>query len=408
MKYLGINFEDEIVFDEIKILSKLKDDLETLTKSPMLHADQKINIINQFIWPTLIYTLQSAPLFKIKKSFLKDSDTLIRGCVKNISCLPSDTPNSMLYSERKYRGLGIVCATWEAHLQHINIAQRLEKFDDPLLQFCRDFQAEQKTCMENLDLTIESRIPTAQCLRKVLRENEFEKWCELKVRGDGVCTFKDCTDNNKIIMNKIGLSSSEWTNVIKMSTNNCDVRSNRRDDSSTVLCRHCGEYETLSHVLGKCKNGELLRTKRHHRTCDTLVNALKTDWKTIREDRTSTVDGDSRITDIVAIAKNGKIGYILDPTIRWEKSMSQAEEINEEKCEHYLQTIPKYKERFPNIKKWDVIGLFFGARGMIPKFTSNILKSKFKIKQKTLDEILISILKDSLRILHHHLYSKND
>lgn len=84
LKYLGINFEDEIIFDEIKILSKLKDDLETLTNSPLLHADQKINIINQFIWPTLIYTLQSAPLYKIKKSFLKDTDTLIRGCVKNI------------------------------------------------------------------------------------------------------------------------------------------------------------------------------------------------------------------------------------------------------------------------------------------------------------------------------------
>lgn len=76
---------------------------------------------------------------KLWKSFLKDIDTLIRGCMKNISCLPSDTLNSMLYSERKYRGLGIVCADWEAYLQHINIAQKLGKIDDPLLQSCRDF-----------------------------------------------------------------------------------------------------------------------------------------------------------------------------------------------------------------------------------------------------------------------------
>lgn len=46
---------------------------------------------------------------------LKEADILIRECVKNISCLPTETPNSMLYSPRKYRGLGIV----QAHLQRI-------------------------------------------------------------------------------------------------------------------------------------------------------------------------------------------------------------------------------------------------------------------------------------------------
>ncbi|KAJ6649204.1 hypothetical protein Bhyg_04438 [Pseudolycoriella hygida] len=105
-----------------------------------------------------------------------------------------------------------------------------------------------------------------------------------------------------------------WKNVLPTSsTNNCDLRSDRRNDSSTVLCRHCGEYKTLSHVVGKCKHGELLRTNRHHRVCDIIVDALTPGWKMIREDRTSTCDGDSRISDIVAIAKNGKYGYIRDP-----------------------------------------------------------------------------------------------
>ncbi|KAG4080145.1 hypothetical protein HA402_008216 [Bradysia odoriphaga] len=46
------------------------------------------------------------------------------------------------------------------------------------------------------------------------------------------------------------------------------------------------------------------------------------------EDRTQTTNGDTRFTDIVAIDPKGKIGYILDPTIRWEKHLNQADEIN--------------------------------------------------------------------------------
>ena len=406
IKYLGINFEDEIIFDEIAVLSELKNKLEILSTSPLLHADQKINIINQFIWPTIIYQLQTAPLYKITKTTLKEIDTLIRGCVKNISCLPADTPNAMLYSPRKYRGLAIVRASWEVNLQHINIAQKLERINDPLLHLCRNFKEEQISCMERLQIPSENEIPTAKKLRETLRENAFQEWSNLKVRGDGVCLFKECTNNNKIIMNKIGLSSSDWTNLLKMSTNNADVRSNRRNDSSTILCRHCGEYETLSHVLGKCSKGELLRNERHHRVCDALADELKImSWHTLREDRTQTTSGDSRFTDIVAIDEKKKIGYILDPTIRWEKHLNQADEINTEKQNHYIDTIPNYKERFPTIETWEIIGLFFGARGVIPKFTVNVLEKQFKIRKEKMKEILLIIIKGSLRILHHHLYN---
>ena len=62
--------------------------------------------------------------------------------------------------------------------------------------------------MENLNLTIESQTPAAQCLRKAPRENELEKWYELKLRGDGVCTFKDCTDCDVRTVETIRVPSS--------------------------------------------------------------------------------------------------------------------------------------------------------------------------------------------------------
>lgn len=42
IKYIGINFESKVVFNEIEILSNLKEDLQMLCNSPLLHADQKL------------------------------------------------------------------------------------------------------------------------------------------------------------------------------------------------------------------------------------------------------------------------------------------------------------------------------------------------------------------------------
>lgn len=51
-----------------------------------------------FLRPKIIYSLKSAPLWKIQKSFLLDADKLIRFFfVKNMSCLPADTFTSLCY-----------------------------------------------------------------------------------------------------------------------------------------------------------------------------------------------------------------------------------------------------------------------------------------------------------------------
>ena len=100
--------------------------------------------------------------------------------------------------------------------------------------------------------------------------------------------------------------------------------------------------ESMKLFLAYSESVKRANSKRHHRACDILADKLKPDWKTIWENRVTTVEGDTRFTDIVAISKNEKIGYMLDPTIR---------------------------------------------------------NSKFK--KKTLD----AIFKDSLQILHHHLYN---
>lgn len=78
VKYLEITFSAEIVFDQPSIIRTFGKDIDKLTTTNLLKPDQKLNIMNQYIWSKIIYSLQSTPLNKIPKSFLHDIDKIVR------------------------------------------------------------------------------------------------------------------------------------------------------------------------------------------------------------------------------------------------------------------------------------------------------------------------------------------
>ena len=84
--------------------------------------------------------------------------------------------------------------------------------------------------------------------------------------------------------------------------------------------------------------------------------------------------------DIISIDRKNDLGYILDPTVRIEKDLSQAHLVNEEKKKHY-QPCCNYLSEKCKINTWEVIGVLFGSRGTITKFCVNILLH-FGIKKK--------------------------
>ena len=90
------------------------------------------------------------PLQKIKKGFLTDIDKLIKSAIKEIIGLPMDTPDTMLYSSRKVRGLGIMKASWEAYLQSINICNRLKRIGNIYLEATRNFDHEINESLQHL------------------------------------------------------------------------------------------------------------------------------------------------------------------------------------------------------------------------------------------------------------------
>lgn len=56
----------------------LEKDFRNLITSPLLRGDKKINILNQYVYPKLIYPLQTTPIDLLPPAFLERVDVLIR------------------------------------------------------------------------------------------------------------------------------------------------------------------------------------------------------------------------------------------------------------------------------------------------------------------------------------------
>ena len=121
IKYLGVNFSNVLTFKRGPMIKEFGRSLQNLVSTPLLRADQKIQIINQYLWPQLIFPLQTAPLNQLPKSFLNDLDFLVKSTAKQIIGLPKDTPDAMIYTSHSYRGLQVMRASWEARIQHFNV-----------------------------------------------------------------------------------------------------------------------------------------------------------------------------------------------------------------------------------------------------------------------------------------------
>lgn len=133
-------FNDEIVFNIKKFLSQLEKDFRNLVTSPLLRGNQKLNILNQYVYPKLIYPLQITLADLLNKNFLERVDILVRRGVREIYGLPVDTPILVYYTGRKYRGLSMLRVIWETFIQQIAISQKLVYIQDPYLLVVRDLR----------------------------------------------------------------------------------------------------------------------------------------------------------------------------------------------------------------------------------------------------------------------------
>jgi hypothetical protein len=226
----------------------------------------------------------------------------------------------------------------------------------------------------------------------------------LPQKGQGVIQFQECPHANKWVHSKNGLSSSEWTNAIKMVGNVMPVNAIPRPDQGTLYCRHgCKKTETLGHILGECHRGSLIRNNRHHAVRSLIAEAMtKIGWKVLQE--VECTGNGSRRVDIIAYNQTTKKGIILDPTVRMEQNdINQSEAVNQAKKDIYEPCIPYFCEKL-GLDDIEVIGLYIGARGTISKFFLEFMKTQ-GLMSTLIEDIVVSVLKKSAQICIHHLFS---
>ena len=88
----------------------------------------------------------------------------------------------------------------------------------------------------------------------------------LKTQRKGVVLIPEYPPANKckLITKRDGLSVSEWKEALKLIGQIANVQAVPGSSQDGNQCRHCTEYETISHVLVNCHNELLLRNTRHY------------------------------------------------------------------------------------------------------------------------------------------------
>ncbi|KAI5731459.1 hypothetical protein M8J77_010249 [Diaphorina citri] len=405
VKYLGVNLTDEIVLDKESTIANLHDKINKIVKSPYLKAEQKLTILNTYIWPILTFKLQHTPIDKWTVPFVGDLDKMVRSAVRQILDLPKDVPDSALYAHKSMRGLNTFRFSWEILIQRLNLYSNLQKQDGVIRQI-KNIDDEISKCVITLNVP-NGDVVSSRKIRENLRLQEYNTWCQLKAKGIGVCLFGEYKNHNKWLTTKEGLTNSEYTELVKMSTNSSAVRAIPGRSQDGNQCRRCqGEnkpIETLAHVLGSCPFGQLTRISRHDAVRSLLAKELKKQYDEVYEEVQGIAsDGSTRRIDIIAIDRKKKKGIIVDPTVRFETSAEQPDEVNEEKRSIYIPTIPYYKEKY-GLSEIDVRGLFIGARGTITSFFKSFAV-EFNISESTLKCISQSVTRASILILRNHIY----
>lgn len=407
IKYLGCSFENELVFDKSTIPS-LTDKINNVVRTTLLKANQKLNVLNQYLLPRLTYPLQAAPLRKIPKSHLQILDVTLRNSAKAIIGLPTATATPTFYAPRKLRGLGLVCAEWEAPLQHLAIASKLASVPDALFHAVYDCEEEIEICKTMLGIEGE----TSRQIRANLREREFNKWKTMNYQGIGVKHFSDFPRGNRFAYDQGKLSSSEWTASLKLNNGYANLRGVpgvvSSSDPAALYCRHkCRTKETPSHVLGCCPHGEHLRNSRHHSLKNKIAELLREKgFHCVIEAYCKDGGGENRYVDILAAKPGLSTAFIIDPTVRWESNGDVGEVVQRDKASIYDSCVPYIKENYTFIGKRDVevIGLWFGARGTICKRTVDFF-DRIGLPRASLPDLGEAVLAASIRMVHHHIYS---
>ena len=134
---------------------------------------------------------------------------------------------------------------------------------------------------------------------------------------------------------RMGLSSPEWRDAIKLQENLPPIRALHGRSQYNSLCRHCNERKILHHGLGFCHYAELLRNNRHHLISSKITAVVKVNnnhhLEVYKEVHCVVSNGSNRRVDIFAIDRSKKLGFIWTPLYDLRRTDEQPFDFDMEK-----------------------------------------------------------------------------
>jgi hypothetical protein len=204
------------------------------------------------------------------------------------------------------------------------------------------------------------------------KSQESKDWEKLASQGHGVKDFRDDPLGNCWLYDPTVLSSSRYTDALRLRTNTfgVNIALKHADKGLPVNCQRCKEKpETLGHVLGECVASKGMRIQHHDKMA--VVIATKCEEKGYKTacEQVFSEQGEKLKPDL--IVTDGERALIVDVTVRFESGDSLARGLTEKITKY--QPLADYFVSQGTAREAQVLPIVIGSRGAVPKDTLKAL-----------------------------------
>jgi hypothetical protein len=312
-----------------------------------------------------------------KVTRLQMADQQVRAVIKDILHLHPSTTDHVLYARKRDGGMGIPRLAQLVHLASLRSGLALLASVDVAVQaasLAGGLEDRCKKVAKSMRLNWPVTPKDLVRVRNMNKTQESKDWESLASQGLGVKYFRNDPLGNTWLYDPIVLSSSRYTDALRLRTNTfgVNVALRRADKGLQVDCRRCKEkLETLGHVLGECVAGKGMRIQRHDKMAAVIATKCEEKGYKVTREQLFSVRGEKLKPDLVVI--DGERALIVDVTVRFESGDSLARG-STEKISKY-QPLADYFISQETAREAQVLPIVIGSRGAITKDTLNSLRT---------------------------------
>jgi hypothetical protein len=206
------------------------------------------------------------------------------------------------------------------------------------------------------------------------KSEEVKEWRKLSSQGQGVGDFCDDPLGTRWLYNPSLLSTSRYTDALRLRTNTfgVNVALRRADKNVSAECRRCHEKtESLGHVLGECLAGKGMRIHRHDQMVEKIATECEQKGLKVSREQLFSLQREKLKPDLVVIGEERAL--IVDVTVRFESGDSLARGAAEKITKY--QPLADFMVLEGSVTEAQVLPIVVSSRGAMPSRTIKALKT---------------------------------